>query len=291
MASEGHIAVDGGKVWYRIAGEEKSGIPLLTLHGGPGYPHDYLEPLEQLADERPVIFYDQLGCGASERPADRSLWRVDRFVRELAQVREALRLERMHLYGHSWGTMLAVDYILAGAPVASLILARPALSIPRWIADADKYRAALPADIQDLLSRHEAAGTTSTKAYREATMVYYRRHLCRMDPWPEPMNRSHEASSGEVYLEMWGPSEFYAIGNLRNYDRTGRLPEIAAPTLYTCGRYDEATPETTAAYQRLTPGAELAVFDRSAHMSHLEETEGYIATVRAFLHRVNCSHA
>ena len=105
------------------------------------------------------------------------------------------------------------------------------------------------------------------------------------------MNRAHEASSGEVYLEMWGPSEFHAIGNLRNYDRTGCLPQIAAPTLYTCGRYDEATPETTAAYQRLTPGAELAVFDRSAHMSHLEETEGYIATVRAFLHRVNCSHA
>src|SRR5258708_15356366 len=97
MARERRIAVEGGEVWFRIVGEEKSGIPLLTLHGGPGYPHDYLEPLEQLADERPVIFYDQLGCGASERPADRSLWRVDRFVRELAQVPEALRLERIPL--------------------------------------------------------------------------------------------------------------------------------------------------------------------------------------------------
>ena len=71
MASEGFIPVEGGKVWYRIAGETQTGVPLLTLHGGPGYPHDYLEPLEALAAERPVIFYDQLGCGASERPDDR----------------------------------------------------------------------------------------------------------------------------------------------------------------------------------------------------------------------------
>src|SRR5260370_2765931 len=115
MDPQGYVPVEGGRVWYRIAGEEKAGVPLLTLHGGPGYPHDYLEPLEQLADERPVIFYDQLGCGASERPVDPALWRIDRFVRELAQVREALRLDRMPLYRPSWGTMLAVDYILAGA--------------------------------------------------------------------------------------------------------------------------------------------------------------------------------
>jgi proline-specific peptidase len=291
MASEGHIEVEGGRVWYRIAGEDRSGVPLLTLHGGPGYPHDYLEPLERLADERPVIFYDQLGCGNSDKPADPALWQIGRFVRELAQVRAALRLERVHLYGHSWGTMLAVDYVLSGAPVTSLILASPALSIPRWIADADVYLAELPAEIREALARHEAAGTTNTKEYHEATMEYYRRYLCRMDPWPEPMNRSHEASSGEVYLEMWGPSEFYATGNLRDYDRTGRLHEIAVPTLYTCGRYDEAAPPTTAAYQRLTPGAELAVFEQSAHMPHLEETDLYLASVRDFLHRVNCSHA
>src|SRR6266540_2413750 len=124
MASEGYIAVEGGRVWYRIAGEGRTGIPLLTLHGGPGYPHDYLEPLERLADERPVIFYDQLGCGKSEHPNDASLWQADRFVRELAQVREALGLDRMHLFGHSWGTMLAVDFVLSGARAAptSLIL-------------------------------------------------------------------------------------------------------------------------------------------------------------------------
>ncbi|MEO7651905.1 MAG: alpha/beta fold hydrolase, partial [Bryobacteraceae bacterium] len=141
---EGMLPVEGGKIWYQIA-SAGAGIPLLTLHGGPGYPHDYLEMLAALGDQRPVIFYDQLGCGKSDRPADPSLWCAQRFVRELAQLREALGLERFHLLGHSWGSMLAVDYLLAGGTgVERLILASPALSIPRWMEDADRLRRLLP---------------------------------------------------------------------------------------------------------------------------------------------------
>jgi hypothetical protein len=98
---EGYVSVPGGRVWYRIMGAADA-VPLLTLHGGPGAGHDYLEPLEALASDRPVVFYDQLGCGRSEQPADRSLWQMDRFVAEIGAVRGALGLERIHLLGHSW---------------------------------------------------------------------------------------------------------------------------------------------------------------------------------------------
>ena len=71
MSTEGYVAVPGGRVWYRIVGEERSdAIPLLLLHGGPGFTSEYLDSLEALGDERPVIRYDQLGCGRSERPDD-----------------------------------------------------------------------------------------------------------------------------------------------------------------------------------------------------------------------------
>src|SRR5260221_10790113 len=104
MGTDGFIAVEGGRVWYRIAGEARTGVPLLILHGGPGYPHDYLEPLEELSDERPVIFYDQLGCGKSDRPNDKALWRADRFLREVDQASGPFCFRRTHLFGHSWGT-------------------------------------------------------------------------------------------------------------------------------------------------------------------------------------------
>jgi proline-specific peptidase len=105
MAQEGFIEVTGGRVWYRSVGE--GGIPLLCLHGGPGFTHYYLEPLELLADQRQVIFYDQLGCGNSDRPEDVTLWTVERFVDELVTVRQTLGLNRLHLFGSSWGGMLA----------------------------------------------------------------------------------------------------------------------------------------------------------------------------------------
>lgn len=135
---EGYADVTGGRVWYRIVGARTGATPLLLLHGGPGAPSYYLESLAALADERPVVFYDQLGCGRSDKPSDPTLWRVDRFVEELGQIREALDLAEVHLLGHSWGTMLATDYMLTRPKgVTSLILASPSLSIPRWIEDAN----------------------------------------------------------------------------------------------------------------------------------------------------------
>jgi proline iminopeptidase len=283
---EGYVNVTGGRVWYQVVGSDDA-TPLLTLHGGPGYPHDYLEPLAALADERPVVFYDQLGCGRSDRPGDLSLWRAERFVEELGQVREALGLERTHILGQSWGSMLATDYALTRpAGLVSLILADPPLSIPRWLEDAAKYRRELPAEIQDTLNRHEAAGTTDSDEYDAAAMEYYKRHVCRLDPWPDAIMRAFEGAGHVVYETMWGPSEFFMTGSLKGYDRASRLREIGVPTLFLCGRYDEATPEATAWYHSLLPGSKFVVFEQSSHMPHLEEPEAYLATVQDFLRRI-----
>lgn len=283
---EGFVDVTGGKVWYRIVGSGTA-TPLVLLHGGPGFPSEYLKPLERLADERPVIFYDQLGCGRSERPSNPALWQIERFVEELVQLRTALRLDRIHLLGHSWGTMLAVDYMLAQPQgVRSLVLASPALSVPRWMDDANRLRATLPATAQDTLTRHEHAGTTNSKAYQDATMEYYRRYLLRRTPWPPEMEWTLAHAGMPVYLTMWGPSEFTATGNLKDYDRTARLPELAAPTLFTAGRYDEATPETTASYQSAVGGSRLVIFEQSAHLAMLEEPDRYVEVIGQFLRDV-----
>lgn len=284
--NEGYIPVTGGLIWYAVVNPSDA-LPLLTLHGGPGFPHDYLEPLERLGDERPTIFYDQLGCGRSQRPDDMSLWQPRRFVEELGQVREALKLDHVHLFGHSWGSMLAVDYALTQPDgLVSLILASPPLSIPRWLKDMADYRSRLPVDVQEVLNEHEANGTTDAEAYQSATMEVYRRYLCRLNPWPKALERAIAGEGAMVYETMWGPTEFFMTGNLLNYDCTARLGEIDIPTLFTCGRYDEATPEATAWYQSLLPGSERVVFEQSAHLPHLEETELYLQTLRDFLWRV-----
>lgn len=284
--SEGYIDVTGGKVWYKIVGSG-SATPLLLLHGGPGAPSSYLNSLDRLADERPVIFYDQLGSGKSDHPHDATLWRTERFVEELAQLRKALRIDKVHILGHSWGTMLAVDYMLTKpSGVESLILASPCLSIPRWIEDANKLRSALPKETQDTLTKHEEAGTTDSEAYLNATTEFYKRHLCRLDPWPEQVENAFAELNMEIYGTMWGPSEFYATGTLKDYDCTGLLNQIVVPVLFTAGHYDEATPETTAWYQSLIPGSKLEIFEDASHLTMVEKPDKYAQAIREFLHSV-----
>jgi proline-specific peptidase len=282
---EGYVNVPGGRVWYRIAGSG-DGLPLLALHGGPGMPSDYLSPLEALGDERPVVRYDQLGCGESDQPDDIRLWQLGRFVDELRTVRTALGLDRFHLLGHSWGSMLGVEYALTRPEgLVSLILAGPCLSVRRWLEDVERYRAALPESTQRTLDVHEAAGTIDSPEYVAATMVFYKRHFCRLDPWPDNLQRTWDRIGFPVYVSMWGPTEFTQTGNLRDFERVDRLHEIHVPTLFTCGRYDEASPEATAMYAREIPGSEVVVFENSSHTPHIEEETAYIETVRSFLRR------
>jgi len=285
---EGLIGVPGGKVWYRLLGEGASGNPLLVLHGGPGGTHDYVEPVAALADERPVVFYDQLGSGRSDRPQDDTLWTLERFVEELAQVRSTLELSHVHLLGQSWGGMLAVEYMLRGSPdgVISLVLSGPCLNAQRWAADQRRYLEHMPADIRETIAACEATGDFTSPAYQAAMDAFYRCHLCRLDPWPDCLNRTFEKMGADVYTQLWGPSEFTVLGSLREYDRTNDLKDINIPTLFTCGRYDEATPEATQEYHRNLPGSEIAIFEDASHEHHLERTQDYLDVVRGFLRRV-----
>jgi proline iminopeptidase len=270
-------------VWCDVVGGGE-GLPLVVLHGGPGFPHDYVRSLEALADERAVVFYDQLGCGRSDRPDDPSLWTTERAVAELAAVRQNLELDNFHLLGQSWGSMLATDYALTRpGGIANLILASPCISIPRWVEDATRFKRALPAEVQEVIDSHEAAGNTGCPEYIAAMLVYYKRHVCRMEPWPQEFERAFAGEGHQVYETMWGPSEYTVTGRLSDFDRSGRLHEIEIRTLFTCGRFDEATPETVGWYSSLLPGYELTVFEESSHLAHLEERDRYNAVARTFL--------
>jgi pimeloyl-ACP methyl ester carboxylesterase len=183
-----------------------------------------LETLETLAVDRPIVFYDQLGRGKSDRPDDPSRWRIDRFVAEVGAVRRGLGLEKVHVLGHSWGG---------------------------WL------------------------------------MQFMQRHLCRLDPWPDALERSGRNIEGTpVYEAMFGPNEFTVTGNLKEWDRTDRLHEIAVPTLITCGRSEGAGPSCAATLQRGIAGSRLQVFEHSTHMAHLEEPEEYARIIREFLRSV-----
>jgi len=282
MAQEGFIEVPGGRVWYRSVGE--GGTPLLCLHGGPGFTHYYLEPLEVLADRRQVIFYDQLGCGRSDRPEDVSLWTVDRFVEELAQVREALGLSRLHLFGSSWGGMLAMQYTLDRRPeLESLILCGSPASMIRWVKDCDELLAAQPADVRRVIREHEEAGFTACPEYQSAILGFYREHVCRLSPWPAGLERSFAEAGYSVYTTMNGPSEFTVTGTLKTWDIMDRLPEIQVPTLLVGGRHDECRPGHLEEMHRRIAGSRLVIIEDASHLCFAEQPDEFTGLVNSYL--------
>jgi len=280
---EGYLQVTGGRIWYKIVGKGQ-GLPLVVLHGGPGAPHNYLNPLSALGKDRPVIFYDQLGAGKSDQPDDTTLWNVKAFVCRLEEIRSALGIKRMDVYGHSWGTILGAEYTLKYPDrVNALVLASPALSMPRWTKDADSLLGTLPDSVQQVIHQNEAAGTYDSPGYQNAVMVYYSKYLTRKMPWSADLDTTFAEMNQKIYNYMQGPSEFTITGTLKNFDMTNRLGQIKAPVLFTCGAFDEATPSTVRYYQHLIPGSKMVVIPEAGHLTMQDNPKFNNRVVGAFL--------
>jgi proline-specific peptidase len=284
----GMIDVPGGRVWFRRLGAGGK-LPLLVLHGGPGAASYYLEPFaERMSRSRPVVVWDQLGCGRSEWPDDPSLWTLDRSCAEVDEVRRQLGLEHCHLLGQSWGGWLLIEYFARGTGgVQGLVLASTSASMPEFVAAAHRLIEQMPEPWRGTLIRLGEQEAYDDPAYEEAVMEFYRRHLCRLDPWPRAVVDSLSQMNNQIYLTMNGPTEFDVIGPLGVWDRVADLGRIRIPTLVTVGRYDEITPSCAQTIVDGIEGARLEIFEESAHMAHEEEPERYAAVVSAFLDGVD----
>jgi proline-specific peptidase len=204
-------------------------------------------------------------------------------------MRDALGLGRFHLFGSSWGGMLAMEYALTQPTgLASLVLSSSPASIPLWEAETGRLRRDLPEETQRILAEHEAAGTIDSPGYEAASMEFYKRHVCRVDPFPDCVLRTFKglAEHPDVYMTMQGPNEFVITGTLKTWDITDRLAEIEVPTLITAGAQDEFTPVQAQRLNEGINGSELVTFESASHMQFVEEPERYRELVAGFLDRV-----
>ncbi|MGU3575548.1 proline iminopeptidase-family hydrolase [Brucellaceae bacterium C25G] len=290
---EGFSSIRGYQTWFRITGDLQSGkVPVVIAHGGPGCTHDYVDAFKDLADSgRAVIHYDQLGNGKSthlpEAPAD--FWTVQLFLDELEALVNHLGIaENYNLLGHSWGGMLAAEHaVLQPAGLNAAIIASSPSSFPVWVSEALRLRSLLPQPVQDELNRYEALEDYNHPDYLAATEVFYRQHVCRLDVWPQEVERTFAAIAHDptVYHTMNGPTEFHVIGTLKNWSIDNRLHQVKAPVLVLSGKYDEATAACVAPFVANIPQVEQVIMPQSSHMSHVEEREATMAVVEAYLAR------
>jgi proline iminopeptidase len=285
-AGEAYLAVPGGRIWYKVSGSGTA-TPAILLHGGPGFSSYYMKPLEALATDRPVVRYDQLGSGNSGTTTDTTIFTIPHFVAELDSLRSHLGYDKVHLVGHSWGTILAVEYYRAHPEhVASLTLASPALDIPAWEKNARRLVGTLSDSAQRAIRVREAEKKFDAPDYQNALNEFYGKYVWRR---PDSVNLDSmmKTVNMSLYNYMQGPSEFTITGTLRKYDVTGFLKDIKVPTLYTVGEFDEANPVIVKRFSSMTPGSRYEVLAGSGHMSEWDAPEAMNSVIRKFLRDVD----
>lgn len=284
---EGFLNFIGYNIYWKSFGEPLKGN-ILCLHGGPGATHDYMLPIAWLAERGyRVVFYDQLGCGRSELPKNKALFVPETYVEEVETVRKKLKLGRPILIGSSWGGMLAIAYCLKYQRNLRAVITVGGLhNVPMTFREMEKMKKKLPPEVLKKIEKYESEGDYENKEYQEAVMVFYKRHLCRLESWPEELKYSLEKISKPVYYTMNGPNEFSIIGNIRYWDVSDKLQKINVPFLILTGKYDEVSPKVARDMHKLIKNSKIHIFKNSSHLPFWEEKENFKAVVERFLYSI-----
>jgi proline iminopeptidase len=290
LQREGYVNVDGGRISYKIVGDG-DGIPLLFIHGGPGSRSCTMIPgYSLMSNERPLIFYDQLGSGNSDNPSDTTLWKLDRFVEEINYLRNDLNLKELHILGHSWGAAVLIEYLITKNPngVKSVIFSSPYLGSKIWMEDTKIILKQLPQNLQDTIQKYELNKEYDAAPYLAAIDSFYSRFLSRNN-WPMIPTLECEnvpPFNSDVYNYMWGPTEFTVTGTLKSFDRTKELQRIEYPTLFIIGEFDELRLETIYKYQKMTKNSSVAIIEDSGHYTMVDQPERVTVVIREFLESI-----
>jgi proline iminopeptidase len=288
-AGEFFLEVPGGKIWYKVTGSGH-GLPVVLLHGGPGGSSYYLKAFEDLGNERIVIRYDQLGAGKSDVVTDTGLFTVEHFVKELDLLRSHLGISKWHVFGHSWGTILAIEYYKMNPEnVSSLTFSSLCFDIPAWERSTKQLLETLPDSLKNAIHVAEEIGNFDNPLYQEAMNQVYAKYVWGPNFDLPDFDSLMSTFNANLYGYMWGPSEFTITGTLEDYSATSVLPSITIPTLFTVGEFDEISPDIVKEYAGMVRNSQFNVFAGSSHMTPWDARDESVSILSEFLNSVDSS--
>jgi len=273
-------------VWTKRIGSGE--VKVLLLHGGPGFPHDYLEAMESFLPQAGIemYYYDQLGVGNSDVPDDTALWTLPRYVEEVEEVRRGLGLDRFVLYGHSWGGILAMEYALNYQQhLRGLVISNMTAGTQAYLKrTAALKRQLLTPEVLKRFNALEAAKKYDAEYTRIVMDHLYPQMVCRLKPWPEPVSRAFRLANDKIYNQMQGQSEFEVTGNLKDWERWDRLHEIKVKALTIGSQHDEMDPADMRKMATLMPNATSAICPSGSHLDMWDDQAIYFQHLLSFLH-------
>jgi proline iminopeptidase len=286
------IQVDGKyNVWTKRVGDGK--IKVLLLHGGPGFSHDYMECFEDFLPQQGIEFYyyDQLGCGNSDHPDDTSLWNIPRYVEEVEQVRKGLGLDSFYIFGHSWGSMLAMEYLQKyQSHVKGAVLSNMTASVASYLpyVNSLKQKFFSAEDLKKFDSLDKLHKYDSPEYQNLLMNDLYSHTICQLNPWPEPLMRVFTKANFTIYIQMQGVDEFHVTGAaFKDWDMWNSLKNIAVPALVIGGMDDEMNPADMKREGNLIPNSRTYLCPHGSHMSMYDDQQNYFRELIRFLKDVD----
>mmetsp|Transcript_13019 Transcript_13019/g.14326 ORF Transcript_13019/g.14326 Transcript_13019/m.14326 type:complete len:367 (+) Transcript_13019:21-1121(+) len=292
----GTVEIREHQVAYRIYSPKNiplSKIPLVTVHGGPGGPPTYMQPLKMLACEgREVIFYDQMGCGQSwipENIEEQAPWllTIEYYAEEVQAVVDHLGYDKIFLFGHSWGAMVAQEYAATQPQeLVAMMLSGPAANSQTYIEEQWAYNfSTLPQLTQEIFHQID-----ETKDYGSSTNEFVNFILTTQFVTRQvPMASCYMAvpPNLDIFVKMQGESSFSVGGVLADYDFTDKIPTIKVPSLIIHGQFDTMQGETVNVYNRLLPDSRgLVTVPRSGHLTMIDAPEELFRFMNDFMEDV-----
>jgi proline iminopeptidase len=285
-AGEGMLAVRGGHIWYKQSGSG-TGTPMVLVHGGPGAGSYYLKPFEAIGDDRPIIRYDQLGAGKSDRLTDTTLMVIPRFVEELDSLRRALKIDKWIVNGHSWGTVVALEYYKAHPDhVAGIVFGGSVFDWRAYAREAEAWTKTMSGPAQRAIAEWKKTGVDTTAAFKAATDEFYAKFVYHT-PVKADLDSTFAAYGQPQYVYMQGAYEYVVTGTLKDYDQTRVLPTIKVPVLMTTAEFDEVGPATVEKHAKLIPGAKFISYKGAAHLTTWDAKDANVKDVRDFAQAID----
>ena len=267
-AQELKVQADDVALHARIAGNPEAEDVLLAVTMGPGLSSHYMASLEQLAGEAyAVVTYDQRGTGRSTEPSGG--YELLKYVADLEAVRQAVGAERVHLFGHCWGGLVAVRYATIHPDrVRSLVLWGGAWPSSEIVATGQQNLARRQAALQQ-----EGIIPARPTAFEQVLPVF--------------LSNPHFELPDEFGQSQYNPrAEGETKSALGEYDITAEVARLSHAVLFLWGADDPFGLETAEATRNAFPGAqvEFVVIEECGHLWQ-ECADNFFGQVRAFLDR------
>jgi proline iminopeptidase len=284
------------KVWTKRFGTNPR-IKILLLHGGPAMTHEYMECFETFFQREGFEFYeyDQLGSYYSDQPNDSTLWTTERFVEEVEQVRQAIGADSSNFYvlGNSWGGILGMEYALKyQRHMKGLLVSNMVASAPEYGKYAEEVLSKqMKPEILSEIRAIEAKKDFTNPRYMDLLIPnFYHEHICRLEEWPDALNRTFKHGNNSIYVQMQGPSEFGISGLLANWDIKNRLKEITVPTLMIGAKYDTMDPKAMEEQSKMVQNGEYLYCPNGSHLAMWDDQQVYMKGVISFIKKVDTSN-